>query len=270
MPNALTIYDTSLSSLSLIIKLRQQMPNLAINYIVDDGFGNYNQKSYIQIQERAKQVCKSAFDIKSNLVVLGSDILMTVCLKELSSRWLQNEGYSGNKQIIGLHSHNFALESKYWHLRDMPLALFANSTSLRTGFLQSALLDTGFRNGTFIPCDEIVNTLLTYSEEMVKFGIKKALLPFADRLKDMCSVYLYAGELSLVKNELKQFFMPSTLIMDSSDIMAENLFNYLEKHPNFKLSSGDITCYATGRAAQVSGIIHHFIAEDWPCKKLSI
>jgi glutamate racemase len=252
MKNTLAIYDLGIGGLGLIDPIRNFLPELAIDYYCDvEGFVYDSTMSFIKIQERTKRVCQTIFEQKSNLIVLAAHTLTMTSLTELQ-RWVKTEYPDSGKMIIGINLPlKQLLFDPCWELRNQPGLFLMSHAAIRTGYYQQECLKNGFNNAIFVPADKLNNAIEFGDFGSIDFALKEILTPFTGIMDQVSYVVPTSTHFDILGDRVKRLFSSDVKIVETNKSMASNLVNYINKHPEYKVESGEINYYTTGKINEV-------------------
>ena len=237
MNNNLAIYDTGVGGLSIMQELLKYLPSINIIYFDDSGFFPMGNKSFIEIQERLKQVCQYLFNNYGvNLIVLGCNTATVTSIRELQLRWLATEFPSQGKNIIGISTPiTEQIIEKYWHLRDEPGMIISTSATFRTGFYQAEFLKYGFRNFLAVPSTNLATGVQLRDPLKIQQAIDETFEPFLNNLSNIRILILACTHYHWVESLIKSKFSLETKIINPGEVVARKLIEYIDRHPEYKI-----------------------------------
>ena len=258
------MFDSGLGGLTVLLKIREKIPNLSVIYLGDNDNAPYGTRSPQEIYEMTCKGIQVLFDKGCKLVIIACNTASAVALRRIQEEWVPPD-----RRVLGVFVPLIEkITEREWGDNSPPrkvavknIALFATPSTVTSRAFEREL---GFRAiGVKVesqPCDGLVDAIemgdLYLADKLINCHVDELL----ERLPDPEVVVLGCTHYPLVKNLFTKHLGNHTKILDHPEIVCESLKDYISRHPDkiggqeqsYFLTSGDPKIIGE-KALQLSG-----------------
>jgi glutamate racemase len=245
-------YDSGLGGLTIFSEFYRKNKNLSLCYLGDTANCPLGDKTKEEITEITKKGVEFLFSKGCNLVVLVCNTATSVAIRELQQNWLP-KNYP-DKNVLGVvRPVSEVLKEASEKFEDgeiEPVVVLATSATCKTGFYQEELLEAGVKESKCIPCSGLADAIENLDSPKVARILDECFetnLPYFLEAKTMvlaCTHYPII-EKTIEKHLKKKIERDDVKIVSQSNMVAEKLEEYLEKHEKYRPSKGKVKIWVT-------------------------
>ncbi len=243
--NSIGFFDSGLGGLAILKKVREYLPNTAINYLGDTKSLPLGIRSIKYIRERTIRGVEFLFSRGSNIVVLACNTASVTSIRKIQQVWLRKKRYS-KKNVLGvslplleeMRMRRFFLKSKRGLILSTP-------ATKKQNFYSDELKKLGFKYVEEISGKNLAMQIEAGDKKTINEEVREILKSHRKTLGDIEFVIFACTHYPLVEEIISPYFTKETLFIDPSDWIARRLKKYLKRHPEYKINGGPITYWLT-------------------------
>ena len=220
----ISFYDSGIGGKTILSKVLEIQPNLDIQYFADLQFMPLGSKSKIEIINRLKVICNFLFK-NSDLIVLACNTASVNCIWELQNNWLPL--HFPKKQILGISKPIVEIFEQSNTDKMNKISILCTPATHQSGFYKYEIEKLGFKNVESIPCLDLAFAIENRNQQAIESSLYNISQENCDILLLACTHY------PIVKKQIQNYF-PKAKILDPSYFIANRLFWYLHKHPEYR------------------------------------
>lgn len=218
------IFDSGIGGLTIAKAIGKLMPYERIIYFGDTAHLPYGDKSSESIRHYTRQIVKLLFDKGCKIVVIACNTASAIAYQELKKLYNGKKGTVINvidpviellsdknpNNRIGIIGTKRTIASRAYPLRIKKTHPHLIVSCLATPLL-APMVEEGFFNNNI--SQTIINAYLSKSN-----------------LKEIDTLILACTHYPLIKKEVANYYKGNVKILDSTEVVAKSVLNYLEKN----------------------------------------
>jgi len=218
------IFDSGVGGLSVAAEIRQRLPKLAMDYVADDEFRPYGEKSAEQLKARLPGLLSVLSDmLKPDIIVIACNTASTTALRGIRS--------VASVPVVGVVP---AIKPAAIATKTGTIAVLGTPGTVAREYVDDLITD--FANDKHVLLQGSVN-LVDIAEDKLAGRrvdiqrIKAELAPLfaGQRGADIDAVVLACTHFPLLKDELKAAVTQSVKWIDSGEAIARRVGSLLDK-----------------------------------------
>lgn len=268
----IAVFDSGYGGLTVLEKLKEQMPQYDFMYLGDNARTPYGTRSYEVVYEYTLQAVKKLFSMGAHLVILACNTASAKALRTIQQNDLPL--IDPNKRVLGV-------------IRPSAEAVVSYTKTNKVGLLGT--LGTVQSLSYPMEIKKQAKNVDVYQEAcpmwvpLVENGegnspgadyfIQKNLDSLLNQDKDIDTIILGCTHYPLLQDKIKQFLPHNCNIVAQGDIVAKSLKNYLKRHPemNSKCSkNGTTSFFTTENTDKFKQTADYFLHEDIEVKQIHL
>jgi glutamate racemase len=225
-PNPIGIFDSGIGGLTVAHAVSTLLPDENIIYFGDTAHLPYGDKSSSAIQAYSIKICNVLLQQKCKVILIACNSA-TAAAYELVREYVGSKAKVMNvidpvidylsviyaEKTIGLIGTKQTVNSNIYMKKLDNLGLGINLKSLATPLL-APMIEEGFFNNNI--SESIIQEYLSHGE-----------------LDDIEALILGCTHYPLIKKQIEKFYMGKVIVVDTSDIVAKALAEYLSNNQMF-------------------------------------
>ena len=254
-PGPIGIFDSGIGGLSVVKEIRKLLPNEDIFYVADQANLPYGERSIENVKEITDGVVRFLMNQDVKLIVIACNTATAVSLK-----WLRD--HYPSMPFIGVVP---AVKPAAAATKTRKIGVLATPATFSTELFASLVSDYAI-NTEVIRCElpKLVNAI--ENGDLRNPSTKKLLQEYIEPLiKDVDMIVLGCTHFVFVKDQIQKIVGPDIEIIDSSEAIARQVSNILQKKGLAKVNDdkvGILTIYTSGQPAELSRIIRQLGVES--------
>ena len=241
-PGPIGIFDSGYGGLTILEKIRTQLPGYDYIYLGDNARTPYGTRSFDVVYKFTLECVTRMFEMGCQLVVLACNTASAKALRSIQQRNLPL--MDPNRRVLGVIRPT--VEAVVSMTRSNHIGLLAttgtvqsNSYPLEINKIDSEIIVVSEACPMWVPLIENNEHLSTGADYFIRKNVKN--LMDADPLID--TVMLGCTHFPLIEEKIKAFLPEGINVVSQGDIVARSLADYLDRHPEMEvLCTKNSTC----------------------------
>lgn len=260
----IAVFDSGYGGLTVLDKLRKQMPEYDFLYLGDNARTPYGTRSFDIVYEYTLQAVKKLFSMGCHLVILACNTASAKALRNIQQKDLPL--IAPEKRVLGVIRPSAEAVANYTKTKKVGvLGTIGTVQSL------SYPIELKKQNEALEVFQEACPMWVPLVEngegenEGADYFIKKNVHQLMNQNKDIDTIILGCTHYPLLLNKIEQYLPSSVRVISQGDIVASSLKDYLKRHPemDIKCSKGGITqFYTTENVEKFKQTAGYFLNEE--------
>lgn len=260
----IAVFDSGYGGLTVLTKLRKQMPQYDFLYLGDNARTPYGTRSFEVVYEYTLQAVKKLFSMGVHLVILACNTASAKALRTIQQNDLPN--IDPHRRVLGVIRPSAEVVANYTHTNKIgilatvgtvqslsyPLELNKQSKSIQV-FQEACPM--------WVPLVENGEANSPGADYFIKQNVDNLL----SNDKDIDTVILGCTHYPLLEDKIRQYLPENCTILAQGDIVATSLLDYLKRHPEMDAKcakNGDVSFYTTENIDKFKQTAGFFLNED--------
>jgi glutamate racemase len=240
-------YDSGIGGLNILNEVLKIDPTLDTYYLADSKNCPLGEKSIEEIREIVIAGVESMFNNGCDLVVLACNTATAAAIKYIQQEWLPNN--YPDKNVLGvIRPVVLGLIEEGIKPSDQ-VVIFATPATCETKFYTNDLKDYNFGNVVEIPMPGLAMAIESHNRDQSERIIDNVFVDNTSLLTEARAVVLacthYPYELEYFQSKLAKLGNKNCEVMVQNTIVAQQLFKYLDKHPQFSNNNNQHLQFST-------------------------
>ncbi|WP_066632882.1 glutamate racemase [Labilibacter marinus] len=268
----IAVFDSGYGGLTVLDKLRKQMPDYDFIYLGDNARTPYGTRSFDVVYQYTLEAVKKLFSMGVHLIILACNTASAKALRTIQQKDLPL--IDPQKRVLGVIRPSAEVISSYTKTNKVGvLGTIGTVQSLSYPMeieKQSAAI-TVYQEACpmWVPLVENGEA----NSEGTDYFIKKNIEGLISQNKDIDTVILGCTHYPLLKDKIKAYMPKDTTILSQGDIVATSLVDYLKRHPEMDercRKNGELTFYTTENVDKFKQTAGYFLKEDIEVKHIHL
>jgi glutamate racemase len=263
------LFDTGHGGLTIYQALAKHLPERGFVYFGDHARAPYGTKPASEILDLTKAAIEMLFAMDCRLVVLACNTATAVALRSLQQNWLPHSPHK-NKRVLGIIVPTVEVATSTHADANEMLAVFGTTRTIESGVYD---VEIHKRNPlakvvTQI-CPQLAGAIEAGASEdelerQVQEAIEKCLMKTDGKAPNRA--ILGCTHFPIVEHLFRKHLPPATQILSQGDAVADRLYDYLLRHPEFEQgqTKRDDIFLTSGDAARVKADTQRFLGMSYP------
>ncbi len=271
-PGPIAIFDSGYGGLTVLDRLRKEMPDYDFLYLGDNARTPYGTRSFEVVYEYTLQAVKKLFDMGVHLIILACNTASAKALRTIQQKDLPL--IDPNKRVLGVIRPSVEVVAQYTKTNKVgvlgtvgtvqslsyPLELEKQSKNIQV--YQEAC-------PMWVPLVENGESNSDGADYFIKQHINRLL----QQDQDIDTIILGCTHYPLLKNKIKDYLPYHCQILEQGNVVAASLIDYLKRHPEMdeKCSkNGEVSFYTTENVDKFKQTAGYFLKEDLDAANLTL
>lgn len=227
------VFDSGYGGLTILDKIREQMPEYDYVYLGDNARTPYGTRSFEVVYEFTLQAVKKLFELGCPLVILACNTASAKALRSIQQINLPT--FDVTKRVLGVirptaECIGHITQSRHVGILATSGTIKSESYPLEIQKLFPDITVTGEACPMWVPIVENNE----YNTEGADYFIKKHINHLLEKDAQIDTLILGCTHYPLLMEKIKQFTPSHIRIVAQGEYVANSLKDYLERHPEMK------------------------------------
>ena len=229
-PGPIGIFDSGYGGLTILEKIRTEMPDYDFIYLGDNARTPYGTRSFDVVYKYTLECVTRLFDMGCQLVVLACNTASAKALRSIQQRDLPL--LDGNRRVLGVIRPTVEAVGAMTHTKHIGLlattgTVQSNSYPLEIQKIYNDILVSSEACPMWVPLIENNEHNSKGADYFIQKNVRHLLAtdPEIDTIMLGCTHY------PLIEAKIKSFLPKGIKVISQGEIVAQSLVNYLKRHP---------------------------------------
>lgn len=245
-PGPIAIFDSGYGGLTILDKIRKEMPEYDLIYLGDNARNPYGTRSFDVVYAYTLQAVKTLFEAGAHLVILACNTASAKALRNIQQKDLPN--IDVNRRVLGVVRPS--VEAVIDFTKNGHIGVFGTSGTIQSesynieiGKLFPEMQVTGEACPMWVPLIENEESEGDGADYFVEKYVR-AILQKDDQID---TIILGCTHYPLLISKIEKYLPNHISLMAQGDIIAASLKDYLQRHPKMdeKCTKGATCTYFT-------------------------
>ena len=249
--SSIGIFDSGYGGLTILEKIREQLPEYNYIYLGDNARTPYGTRSFDVVYKFTLECVTKLFDMGCHLVILACNTASAKALRTIQQNDLAR--IDSSRRVLGVirptvEAMGEMTQTRHIGLLATPGTVQSNSYPLEVHKLFSDIQISSEACPLWVPLIENNE----YNTEGADFFIKKNLKNLLDADSKIDTIMLGCTHYPLIQNKIESFIRKNIKVVSQGELVAKSLSNYLVRHPEIetKCSKNSIVEYFTTESVE--------------------
>jgi len=232
-PGPIGIFDSGYGGLTILEKIRTELPEYDYIYFGDNARTPYGTRSFDVVYKYTLECVTKMFEMGCQLVVLACNTASAKALRTIQQRDLPL--LDPNRRVLGVirptvEAVGAMTQSKHIGLLATSGTVQSNSYPLEIQKLHDDILVTSEACPMWVPLIENNEHL----SEGADYFVKKNVLQLLENDPQIDTIMLGCTHYPLLEDKIKSFLPNSIRVVSQGEIVAKSMADYLQRHPEME------------------------------------
>ncbi len=260
----IAVFDSGYGGLTVLDKLKEQMPAYDFIYLGDNARTPYGTRSYDVVYEYTLEAVKALFSMGVHLIVLACNTASAKALRTIQQKDLPN--IDPDRRVLGVIRPSVEAVSRYTTTNK--IGVLGTSGTVQS---LSYPMEIKKQSDAFEVFQEACPMWVPLVENGegdspgADYFIKKNIDHLFSQCSNIDTVILGCTHYPLLHHKIKQYMPEKCTVLTQGDIVAQSLKDYLRRHPEIdeKCSKGSsVTFYTTENVEKFKQTAGYFLNQD--------
>ena len=262
-PGPIGIFDSGYGGLTILEKIRTELPEYDYIYLGDNARTPYGTRSFDVVYKYTLECVTKMFEMGCQLVVLACNTASAKALRSIQQKDLPV--LDPNRRVLGVirptvEAVGAITKSKHIGLLATPGTVQSDSYPLEIRKLHKDIVVTSEACPMWVPLIENNEHKSIGAEYFIRKNVEHLLA--ADALID--TIMLGCTHYPLVESQIKSFLSSNVTVISQGEIVAKSLVDYLKRHTEMELlctKNGSIRYFTTESVEKFASSASIFLNE---------
>lgn len=264
VPGPIGIFDSGYGGLTILEKIRKELPEYDYIYLGDNARTPYGTRSFDVVYQYTSQCVKKLFDMGCHLVILGCNTASAKALRSIQQHDLPliNDG----KRVLGVIRPTIEIldqvtQTKHVGMFATPGTVQSDSYPLEIHKLFPDIQITSEACPMWVPLIENNEHLSEGAAYFVKQNVEHLLSQDAE----VDTIILGCTHYPLILPTILKFLPKHIQVISQGEIVAKSLRAYLDNHPEMRekcTTEGSIVYYTTETVEKFASMASIFLKKQ--------
>ncbi len=263
VPGPIGIFDSGYGGLTILEKIRTQLPQYDYIYLGDNARTPYGTRSFDVVYKYTLECVTQLFEMGCQLVVLACNTASAKALRTIQQHDLPL--IDANRRVLGVirptvEAVGAMTKSKHIGLLATSGTVQSNSYPLEIQKLYSNVVVTSEACPMWVPLIENNEHLSEGADYFIRQNVEHLMK--SDALID--TIMLGCTHYPLLSEKINSFLPKGIQVVSQGEIVAQSLVDYLRRHPEMDercSKNGSINYYTTESVEKFSSLASIFLNE---------
>ncbi len=234
------IFDSGYGGLTILEKIRNEMPGYDYIYLGDNARAPYGIRSFEIVYEFTLQAVNFLFEKGCRLVILACNTASAKALRTIQQKDLPN--IDPERRVLGVirptvESVGNLTKTRHVGVLGTPGTILSNSYSIEINKLFPDITLVSEACPMWVPLVENQE----YENDGADYFIKKYLDSILNKDTMIDTLILGCTHYPLLENKIRKYLPEQVQILSQGKYVAQSLQNYMKRHPEM-----DVVCSKNG------------------------
>lgn len=251
IPGPIGIFDSGYGGLTILEKIREELPQYEYIYLGDNARTPYGSRSFEIVYEFTLQAVKKLFEMGCHLVILACNTASAKALRSIQQLDLPN--IAPDRRVLGVirptvESINGLTKSRHIGLLATIGTVRSESYPMEINKLFPDIKVESEACPMWVPLIENKE----YNNEGADYFVKKYVSELLDKDPDIDTIILGCTHYPLLIEKIKKYIPSNIKLLAQGEYVAKSLADYLRRHPEIenKCKRGCRCSYLTTESAE--------------------
>lgn len=266
------IFDSGYGGLTILEKIREQLPQYDYIYLGDNARTPYGTRSFDVVYRYTLECVVKMFEMGCHLVILACNTASAKALRSIQQRDLPH--IDPDRRVLGVirptvEAVGEITKSKHIGLLATTGTVQSNSYPLEIQKICGDMVVTSEACPMWVPLIENDEHMSTGADYFIQKNVQSLLLsdPLIDTVMLGCTHY------PLLADRIKTFMHDGITLVSQGEIVARSLADYLQRHPEMEsrcTKNGSTLYYTTESVEKFSSSASIFLNEEIRAEHLDL
>jgi glutamate racemase len=227
------IFDSGYGGLTILEKIRQELPEYDYIYLGDNARTPYGTRSFDVVYKFTLECVTKLFEMGCHLVILACNTASAKALRTIQQKDLPKMDPS--RRVLGVirptvEAIGEITKTRHIGLLATPGTVQSNSYPLEVHKLFSDIIVSSEACPLWVPLIENNE----HNSEGADYFIKKNLENLLSTDTAIDTIMLGCTHYPLIQDKIVSFLQPNIKVVSQGELVAKSLNNYLERHPEME------------------------------------
>jgi glutamate racemase len=264
LPGPIGIFDSGYGGLTILEKIRKELPGYDYIYLGDNARTPYGTRSFDVVYKFTLECVTQLFEMGCHLVVLACNTASAKALRSIQQ--IDLPALDPNRRVLGVirptvEAVDAISETKHIGLLATNGTVQSNSYPLELRKLYPAVVVTSEACPMWVPLIENNEHNSTGADYFIKKNVEHLLTSDSE----IDTIMLGCTHYPLVAEKIKSFLPGNIKVVSQGEIVAKSLVEYLQRHPEMDArctKDGSVRYLTTESVEKFSVSASVFLKED--------
>jgi glutamate racemase len=245
-PGPIGIFDSGYGGLTILEKIRKELPQYDYIYLGDNARTPYGTRSFDVVYKYTLECVNQLFEMGCQLVILACNTASAKALRSIQQNDLPK--IDPNRRVLGVirptvEAVGSMTKTKHIGLLATTGTVQSNSYPLEIDKLHKGITVTSEACPMWVPLIENNEHLNAGADYFIRKNIENLL----NSDSEIDTIMLGCTHYPLLENKIKMYLPEGITIISQGEIVAKSLADYLHRHPEMenKCTKGNSIRYLT-------------------------
>lgn len=250
LPGPIGVFDSGYGGLTILEKIREQLPQYEYIYLGDNARTPYGSRSFEIVYEFTLQAVTRLFEMGCHLVILACNTASAKALRSIQQLDLPH--IAPERRVLGVirptvESIDMLTKSRHVGLLATIGTVRSESYPMEINKLFPDIKIESVACPMWVPLIENKE----FDNEGADYFVKKYIYQLLDKDPEIDTIILGCTHYPLLINKIKKYIPQNVKLLSQGEYVARSLADYLVRHPEIekKCRRGSICNYLTTESA---------------------
>lgn len=251
LPGPIGVFDSGYGGLTILEKIREQLPQYEYIYLGDNARTPYGSRSFEIVYEFTLQAVTRLFEMGCHLVILACNTASAKALRSIQQLDLPH--IAPERRVLGVirptvESIDMLTKSRHVGLLATIGTVRSESYPMEINKLFPDIKIESVACPMWVPLIENKE----FDNEGADYFVKKYIYQLLDKDPEIDTIILGCTHYPLLINKIKKYIPQNVKLLSQGEYVARSLADYLVRHPEIerKCRRGGICNYLTTESAE--------------------
>ena len=266
------IFDSGYGGLTILEKIRQELPEYSYIYLGDNARTPYGTRSFDVVYKFTLECVTKLFDMGCHLVILACNTASAKALRTIQQNDLAK--IDPERRVLGVirptvEAIGALTKTRHIGLLATPGTVQSNSYPLEVHKLFSDIILSSEACPLWVPLIENNE----HNTEGADFFIKKNLENLLKADAEIDTIMLGCTHYPLIQNKIESFIGKNIKVVSQGELVAKSLSDYLKRHPEMEIKcakNSSVEYFTTESVDKFSSSASIFLNEKIEAKHIDL
>ena len=271
-PGPIGIFDSGYGGLTILEKIRKELPEYDYIYLGDNARTPYGTRSFDVVYKYTLECVTCLFEMGCHLVVLACNTASAKALRSIQQLDLPH--LDPDRRVLGVirptvEAVGSITQSKHVGLLATTGTVQSNSYPLEIQKLHKDIIVTSEACPLWVPIIENNE----HNSDGADYFIKKNLANLLKSDPEIDTLILGCTHYPLILHKIEKYLTPGIKVISQGELVAASLADYLHRHPEMDVKctkNGSIHYFTTESVEKFSASASIFLHEEIQAEHLNV